>query len=101
MVWIIWGVCLGTMLACSLGGYGTLRGEEYDRWGNAIHIALVRPVWSLAVSWVILACTNDYGGEKTNTTKNQNQQNCFQVLSIGYCHSPSTKYLTNLPTVST
>ncbi|KAJ3630520.1 hypothetical protein MTP99_011713 [Tenebrio molitor] len=62
MVWIIWGVCLGTMLACSLGGYGTLRGEQYDRWGNAIHIALVRPVWSLAVSWVILACTNDYGG---------------------------------------
>jgi hypothetical protein len=69
MVWIIWGVCLGTMLACSLGGYGTLRGEQYDRWGNAIHIALVRPIWSLAVSWVILACTNDYGGEKKKTKK--------------------------------
>ncbi|KAJ3619354.1 hypothetical protein MTP99_005042 [Tenebrio molitor] len=62
VVWIIWGVCLGTMLACSLGGYSTLRGEEYDRYGNAFYIALVRPVWSVAVSWVILACTNDYGG---------------------------------------
>ncbi|CAH1381071.1 unnamed protein product, partial [Tenebrio molitor] len=62
VVWIIWGVCLGTMLACSLGGYSTLRGEEYDRYGNAFHIALVRPVWSVAVSWIILACTSDYGG---------------------------------------
>ncbi|KAJ3616844.1 hypothetical protein MTP99_011285 [Tenebrio molitor] len=62
VVWIIWGVCLGTMLACSLGGYRTLRSKEYDKWGNAIHIALVRPVWSLAISWLILACTNDYGG---------------------------------------
>jgi hypothetical protein len=52
------------MLACSLGGYRTLRNKGYDKWGNAIHIALVRPVWSLAISWVILACTNDYGGEK-------------------------------------
>ncbi|KAJ3619361.1 hypothetical protein MTP99_005049 [Tenebrio molitor] len=52
----------GTMLACSLGGYRTLRNKGYDKWGNAIHIALVRPVWSLAISWVILACTNDYGG---------------------------------------
>jgi peptidoglycan/LPS O-acetylase OafA/YrhL len=52
------------MLTCSLGGYRTLRSKEYDKWGNAIHIALVRPVWSLAVSLLILACTNDYGGEK-------------------------------------
>ncbi|KAH0807828.1 hypothetical protein GEV33_014962 [Tenebrio molitor] len=62
VVWILWGLCFGTLLACVLGGHSTLRGEEYDRWGNAFHIALVRPVWCLAVSWIILACTNDYGG---------------------------------------
>ncbi|KAJ3619355.1 hypothetical protein MTP99_005043 [Tenebrio molitor] len=62
VVLIIWGVCLGTMLVCSLGGYRTLRGEEYDRLGNAFHIALVRPAWSVAISWVILACISDYGG---------------------------------------
>ncbi|XP_068912453.1 nose resistant to fluoxetine protein 6-like [Tenebrio molitor] len=62
VIWIIWGVCFATMLACSLGGYNTLVGEEYDRWGSAFHIALVRPVWSLAISWIILACTNNYGG---------------------------------------
>jgi peptidoglycan/LPS O-acetylase OafA/YrhL len=61
VVWVMWGVCFGTLLACVLGGHSTLRGEEYDRWGNAFHIALVRPAWSLAICWVILACTNDYG----------------------------------------
>jgi hypothetical protein len=66
VVWIIWGLCLLTMLACSLGGYSTLRGEEYDRLGNAFHIALVRSAWSLAISWVILACTSDYGGDNKN-----------------------------------
>jgi peptidoglycan/LPS O-acetylase OafA/YrhL len=101
LVWIIWAVCLGTMLTCVLGGFHSLRGEEYDRWGNAFHIALARPVWSLAVSWIILACTNDYGGEKTNTTKNQNQQKCFQVLLTGYFHSLSSKYLTDLSIVYT
>jgi hypothetical protein len=45
------------MLACSLGGYSTLRGEEYDRLGNAFHIALVRPAWSLAISWLVPAFT--------------------------------------------
>jgi amino acid transporter len=46
VVWVMWGVCFGTLLACVLGGHSTLRGEEYDRWGNAFHIALVRPAWS-------------------------------------------------------
>jgi peptidoglycan/LPS O-acetylase OafA/YrhL len=71
VVWIIWGVCLGTMLTCVLGGFNSLRGEEYYRWGNAFYIALVRPVWCLAISWVILACTNDYGGDKKKTKKSK------------------------------
>jgi hypothetical protein len=100
VIWIIWGVCFATMLACSLGGYNTLVGEEYDRWGSAFHIALVRPVWSLAISWIILACTNNYGGEK-KTQKNEIPLNCFQAQSTGYYHSLSSKYLTGLPIVST
>jgi hypothetical protein len=101
VVWVMWGVCFGTLLACVLGGHSTLRGEEYDRWGNAFHIALVRPAWSLAICWVILACTNDYGGEKKNNKKIPNHYNCFQRLSTGYYHFLSTKYLIDLRTVST
>nr|XP_008192686.2 PREDICTED: nose resistant to fluoxetine protein 6-like [Tribolium castaneum]XP_015835054.1 PREDICTED: nose resistant to fluoxetine protein 6-like [Tribolium castaneum] len=62
IVCIMWVVCIGVMLACILGGHNTLRSEQYNRWGNSIHIALVRPVWSLAISWIIFACTADYGG---------------------------------------
>lgn len=42
----------------------SLLGPEYDKLGNAFYIALVRPIWSLAMSWVILACTFGYGGKK-------------------------------------
>lgn len=64
IVFVFWGVCLGTLLACVLGGHSTLRGKEYDKWGNAVHIALVRTVWSIAISWIILACATSYGGTR-------------------------------------
>jgi hypothetical protein len=82
VVWIIWGVCLGTMLTCVLGGFNSLRDEEYDRWGNAFYIALVRPVWSLAISWIILACTNDYGGEK-KSKKIKTHKTVFRSYQLG------------------
>nr|XP_015835057.1 PREDICTED: nose resistant to fluoxetine protein 6-like isoform X4 [Tribolium castaneum] len=62
IVCIMWMMCIGVMLACVLGGHNTLRSKQYNRWGNSLHIALVRPVWSLAISWIIFACTADYGG---------------------------------------
>ncbi|XP_063927803.1 nose resistant to fluoxetine protein 6-like [Zophobas morio] len=62
VVLVAWGACFATLLACVLGGHSTLRSPEYDRWGNVLHITLVRPVWSVAIAWIILACCNDYGG---------------------------------------
>ncbi|RZC31744.1 nose resistant to fluoxetine protein 6-like, partial [Asbolus verrucosus] len=59
---MMWAICLATLLTCVLGGHGTLRGKEYDRMGNSFHIAFVRPVWSIAISWIILACITNYGG---------------------------------------
>ncbi|XP_063927526.1 nose resistant to fluoxetine protein 6-like [Zophobas morio] len=62
VVLVAWGACFATLLACVLGGHSTLRSPEYDRWGNVLHITLVRPLWSVAIAWIILACCNDYGG---------------------------------------
>ncbi|XP_063927525.1 nose resistant to fluoxetine protein 6-like [Zophobas morio] len=62
VVSLAWVVCFGTIVTCIFGGHGTLRGPGYDKWGNALHIALVRPCWSLAIAWVILACTSNNGG---------------------------------------
>ncbi|KAH0807830.1 hypothetical protein GEV33_014961 [Tenebrio molitor] len=56
------GVCFGTLLACVLGGHSTLRGEEYDRWGNAFHIALEYQFWgtlwySAGLSYLLILMT--------------------------------------------
>ncbi|XP_044255135.1 nose resistant to fluoxetine protein 6-like [Tribolium madens] len=62
IVCITWVICIGAMLGCVLGGHSTLRTKEYDSWGNALYITFIRPVWSVAISWIIFACTVDYGG---------------------------------------
>ncbi|XP_063927799.1 nose resistant to fluoxetine protein 6-like [Zophobas morio] len=62
VVWVAWGACFATLLGCVLGGHSTLRGPEYDRWGNVSHITFVRNLWSLANAWIIIACCNGYGG---------------------------------------
>lgn len=59
----IWGICITVLFVCVLGGHSSLRGSDYDQWGNAFHIALVRPVWSLSITWIILACITGYGGK--------------------------------------
>lgn len=63
IVCVCWVVCILVMFACVLGGHQTLRTKDYNKWANALHVALTRPVWSLGVIWVILACTLDYGGK--------------------------------------
>lgn len=62
MGFILWAVCLSVMFTCALGGHSTLRSPDYDRLGNSFYIALIRPVWSLCVAWVIWACAMGYAG---------------------------------------
>nr|XP_008192486.2 PREDICTED: nose resistant to fluoxetine protein 6-like isoform X3 [Tribolium castaneum] len=62
VVGLMWVVCTAIINVCVFGGHNTLRSPDYDKWGNALHIALVRPVWALAISWIVFACTINYGG---------------------------------------
>ncbi|XP_065155196.1 nose resistant to fluoxetine protein 6-like [Atheta coriaria] len=36
--------------------------DEYDRLDMSSYIAFLRPAWSIALSWLIFACVNGYGG---------------------------------------
>ncbi|XP_044254781.1 nose resistant to fluoxetine protein 6-like [Tribolium madens] len=62
IVCVMWFVCIAIINVCVFGGHKTLQGPDYDKWGNALYIVLGRPVWALAISWIIFACTIDYGG---------------------------------------
>lgn len=36
---------------------------EGNRLANSFHLALVRPVWAIAIGWIIFACMNGRGGK--------------------------------------
>ena len=102
VVWVAWGACFATLLGCVLGGHSTLRGPEYDRWGNVSHITFVRNLWSLANAWIIIACCNGYGGEWSQIPKYLRIfKALFQVRSTGSSPFLYFKYLTDSPTVYT
>ncbi|KAF5290871.1 hypothetical protein FQR65_LT11510 [Abscondita terminalis] len=56
-----WLVCSITISACLFGGNNLISGE-YNKLVNSLHMALVRPSWGIAVSWIIFACANGYAG---------------------------------------
>ncbi|KAJ3657612.1 hypothetical protein Zmor_009399 [Zophobas morio] len=57
-----WGTCFGVLLACVLGGHNIFLNQGNDVVANAFYATLVRPAWSLAIGWIVLACSNNYGG---------------------------------------
>ncbi|KAG5866663.1 hypothetical protein JTB14_004654 [Gonioctena quinquepunctata] len=58
----VWIVIILVMIICVFGGHSTLRSPNYDRMGNALYIALVRPAWSVCAAWMIWACATNQGG---------------------------------------
>ncbi|KAK5645592.1 hypothetical protein RI129_006892 [Pyrocoelia pectoralis] len=57
-------------------------GASYVKIKNSLHIALIRPAWSLGIAWVILACELGYSGP----IKSILSVPIFQFISrISYC----------------
>ncbi|KAF2891678.1 hypothetical protein ILUMI_14495, partial [Ignelater luminosus] len=52
---------LAVMYVCVFEGYDVIIGKS-DKVTDAFRIALVRPSWVIAVSWIIFACAVGYGG---------------------------------------
>ncbi|KAF2898405.1 hypothetical protein ILUMI_07770 [Ignelater luminosus] len=60
---LLWLVSLAILLACVFTGQNTLEDTYvYDKFTNAVYIALLRPGWALGVSWVMFACITGHGG---------------------------------------
>ncbi|XP_072382954.1 nose resistant to fluoxetine protein 6-like isoform X2 [Diabrotica undecimpunctata] len=57
-----WLFSFSLMIVCIFGGHSTLRGPDYRRLENSFYIALIRPSFCLAISWIIWACATNHGG---------------------------------------
>ncbi|KAF2900220.1 hypothetical protein ILUMI_05972 [Ignelater luminosus] len=58
---VLWVASLAVLYVCVFEGYDVAIGKA-DKVANAFHMALTRPAWAIALSWVIFACTTGYGG---------------------------------------
>ncbi|KAF2893852.1 hypothetical protein ILUMI_12321, partial [Ignelater luminosus] len=61
IVLVLWMASLATLYLCVFEGYDLIMLKN-DKLINAFHMALVRPSWAIALSWIIFACTIGYGG---------------------------------------
>ncbi|XP_012944913.2 O-acyltransferase like protein-like [Aplysia californica] len=65
VVVIGWAVAVATGLAVVYGIHGDITAKDPSSTEvAALYNALARSAWAVAVSWVIIACTSGYGGEK-------------------------------------
>ncbi|KAK4876117.1 hypothetical protein RN001_012539 [Aquatica leii] len=61
VVLVLWTLSVGLLILCVFISHAYF-GKKYNWLTNAFHLALVRPAWSLAISWIIFACVNGYSG---------------------------------------
>ncbi|KAK9869958.1 hypothetical protein WA026_006056 [Henosepilachna vigintioctopunctata] len=59
---IAWLCSLVLLLFCIFIGHDFLRRPEYSEWGNSLHIAFIRNIWSIAICWIMVSCALGYGG---------------------------------------
>lgn len=50
------------MACCVLLGQDTVLLDTYNILNNSVYNTFVRPAWGLAIAWIILACSLQYGG---------------------------------------
>ncbi|KAF5288411.1 hypothetical protein FQR65_LT12024 [Abscondita terminalis] len=61
VVTFAWVLTAGLLILCLLISQLYLN-EKYNWVTNAFHIALIRPAWSLGISWIIFSCEYGYSG---------------------------------------
>lgn len=96
---LLWTLSLIVMYFCTFFRNESLLKEEYDKWGNVLHITFVRPAWAIAMCWVIFACVFGHGGKPKICYANPPSfmisgiinsflsMSLFQILSrLVYCH---------------
>ncbi|KAF2881933.1 hypothetical protein ILUMI_24248 [Ignelater luminosus] len=60
LVSLLWIASFAILITCLYAGY-TLNSREYNKISVASHLAFERPIWAVAVGWIIFACVTGYG----------------------------------------
>ncbi|KAF2900215.1 hypothetical protein ILUMI_05967, partial [Ignelater luminosus] len=88
---LLWIASLSIIVGCVMISQ-EFKGVKYDWLTHAFHRALIHPLWSLAIAWIIFACSKGYAGPINSILSAY----IFQVISrISY-----GTFLTNLTLMS-
>lgn len=58
---VFWFLSLATLTTCAFCGHHLID-KEFNLYEHALYTTFVRPSWTVALAWVIFACTFGYGG---------------------------------------
>ena len=64
-----WIVCIGLVLTLTLVTYDEnkdIPASDWSKTGRVVFETFYRPVWAMAISWLIFACATGYGGKFAN-----------------------------------
>ncbi|KAF5272166.1 hypothetical protein FQA39_LY01248 [Lamprigera yunnana] len=77
----LWFVSIGLIIFCITISQAFIE-DEYNWIPNAFHFAFVRPLWGVAIAWIIFACFHGLGGPVNTFLSNT----IFRCISrISYC----------------
>ncbi|XP_030757478.1 nose resistant to fluoxetine protein 6-like [Sitophilus oryzae] len=62
IIYSIWVIVLTVMPVCVFGGVDQLNNLDYDVVANSLYNTFVRPTWAVCLGWIVIACSNGYGG---------------------------------------
>lgn len=91
-VWVGWILSLALLLTCifAMYPYGTGKSKTIPILNEAFYVSLSRIAWPLALSWVVFACMQGYGGLANSFLTSplwQPSRSCPSASTWGICSS--------------
>ena len=68
-----WIIAIGCMIITGISAHPfQQKSYQYSAVDAAFYSALTRPLWSLAIAWIIFSCASGFGGKSSNVLFNFN-----------------------------
>lgn len=97
LIWVCigWIICLATVAAIIFGPMDVANPvKEENVVGSALYSAISRPLWGVAIGWIIFACHRGYGGFINLFLSHPYWLPLARLSFVMYLHGAITQYLT-------